>query len=331
MELPREIDNYMKESIDHTLGLPVSKETLQLKLLASQDSLRRLSNQYSHLLSKVKEKDQIIESARAEASLNAHAVKRFVEENQRLAEECRRLLSECSKWERECSLYDHDREALMEFGNEADERAKEAEIRVHDLEVQLGQVLDELNFCKHQYRTIGVDPASECTTTEEHLLESILATLVDNDEVMSGHAFLEANSGNESCQSLLKMWKRLKPSTQRVLSLAAEVKTLQKDKEHLTVNLHRAEEEVKLLYGANNLLDVENKKLLRQHHKDRNLNGSGGKHTSSASAKTNKRKSSPRMSSPIEKKIDFDLDSATRQPLSPLRCYNSPDSRMHKK
>ncbi|KAK2659821.1 hypothetical protein Ddye_006354 [Dipteronia dyeriana] len=330
MELPQEIDNYMKESIDHTLGLPVSKETLQLKLLASQDSLRRLSNQYSHLLSKVKEKDQIIESARAEASLNAHAVKRFVEENQRLAEECRRLLSECSKWERECSLYDHDREALMEFGNEADERAKEAEIRVHDLEVQLGQVLDELNFCKHQYQTIGVDPSSECTTTEEHLLESILATLVDNDEVMSGHAFLEANSGNESCQSLLKMWKRLQPSTQRVLSLAAEVKTLQKDKEHITVNLHRAEEEVNVLYEANNLLDVENKRLLRQHHKDRNLNGSGGKHTSSASAKTNKRKSSPRMSSPIEKKIDFDLDSATRQPLSPLR-YNSPDSRMQKK
>lgn len=55
---------------------------------------------------------------------------------------------------------------------------------------------------------LQVDPASECTTTEEHLLESILATLVDNDEVMSGHAFLEANSGNESCQSLLKMWKR---------------------------------------------------------------------------------------------------------------------------
>lgn len=88
--------------------------------------------------------------------MNAQAVKRFVEENQRLAEECKRLLSDCSKWERECSLYDHDREALMDFGNEADERAKEAEIRVQELEVELGKVLDELNFYKHRDETCGV-------------------------------------------------------------------------------------------------------------------------------------------------------------------------------
>lgn len=35
------------------------------------------------------------------------------------------------------------------------------------------------------------------------------------------------------------------PSTQKVLSLAAEVKTLEKDKEHLRINLNRAEEEVR--------------------------------------------------------------------------------------
>lgn len=73
-----------------------------------------------------------------------------------MAEECKRLLSDCSKWERECSLYDHDREALMDFGNEADERAKEAEIRVQELEVELGKVLDELNFYKHRDETCGV-------------------------------------------------------------------------------------------------------------------------------------------------------------------------------
>lgn len=37
---------------------------------------------------------------------------------------------------------------------------------------------------------------------------------------------------------------RLRPSDHKVLALAAEVKTLQKDKEHLLINLHRAEEEV---------------------------------------------------------------------------------------
>jgi hypothetical protein len=35
------------------------------------------------------------------------------------------------------------------------------------------------------------------------------------------------------------------PSTQKVLSLAAEMKTLEKDKEYLRINLNRAEEEVR--------------------------------------------------------------------------------------
>ena len=38
---------------------------------------------------------------------------------------------------------------------------------------------------------------------------------------------------------------RLRPSTQKVLSLAAEVKTLEEDKEHLRVNLSKAEDEVR--------------------------------------------------------------------------------------
>lgn len=43
---------------------------------------------------------------------------------------------------------------------------------------------------------------------EQNLLESILATLVSKDEVELGHAFLEANSGHESCQKLLKVRNR---------------------------------------------------------------------------------------------------------------------------
>lgn len=104
----------------------------------------------------------------------------------------------------------------------------------------------------------------------------------------------------------------LRPSTQRVLTLVAKVRALQKDKEHLRINLTKAEEEVrrlaetvffldygflsghnlnkiymqvKLLFEENNVLDAENKKLLKQHHRERNLDGSGGKHTTSASAK----------------------------------------------
>lgn len=331
MDIPQEIDDYIKESIQYSLGLPVSAQTLELKLQASLEAQNQLRDRCLHLHSKLKEKDEIIERTRAEASMNALALKKFVEENQKLALECVNLLSQCSKWEKECSLYDHDREALMDFGNEADERAKEAEMRVRELEEELRRSVDELRFYKHEYELRAVDSSVHGTAVEENLLESVLATLINKDGgVATAHDFLEANSEHELCQELLKMWNHLKPSTQRVLSLAAEVKTLENEREHLKLNLHRAEEEVKLLFDENNLLDEENKRLLQQYLKERNHPGSGGKHISSASAKGNKRKCSPKTHSPIERKIDFtDLESS-RQPLSPLQ-HNSPNPRLHKK
>lgn len=45
--------------------------------------------------------------------------------------------------------------------------------------------------------------------------------------------------------SYLVVLCRLRPSTQKVLSLAAKVKTLEKEKEHLRMNLSKAEEEVR--------------------------------------------------------------------------------------
>ncbi|XP_028797096.1 tropomyosin alpha-1 chain-like isoform X4 [Neltuma alba] len=324
MDLPRDIDLYLKESIDDSLGLPVSLRTLESKLRASEESQRLLRQQRLSLLSKLKEKDQMIDRVKSEATMNAQALKKFVEENQKLASECATLLSQCHKWERECSLYDRDREALMEFGNEADERAKEAEFRAQQLEEELGKLLEELQYYKHEYND---GASSNSTEVEENLLDALLS-VVTNKDGASAYTFLEANSGNEACKKLLTMWNCLKPSTRKVLSLVAEVKSLEKDKEHLRINLDRAEEEVKLLSDENNILNKENKRLLKL--KERNHLGSGGKHSSSASATSNKRKSSPKTSSPIERKIDFeDMDTA-RTPLSPLQT-NSPDSRMHKK
>ncbi|KAF3445945.1 hypothetical protein FNV43_RR11122 [Rhamnella rubrinervis] len=326
MDLPGKIDDYIKESFDYYLGLPVSTNTLDLKLQASEEALRRLRDKYLLLHSKLKEKDQSIARAKAEANMNALALKKFVEENQKLASECAHLLSQCSKLERECSLYDHDREALMDFGNEADQRAKDAEVRVQELEEEVRRLSDELQFYKNEYEARVVDSCAQQSAMEESLLESVLATLISEDGAVPGQAFLEANSGLEPCQRLLKMWNHLKPSTQKVLSLAAELKSHEKDKEHLRINLCRAEDEVNLLFKENNTLDEENKKLLMLYNKERNLNGSSGKHTRTASAKSNKRKSSSKMSSPVEKKIDFSEIDSARKPLSPLRC-NSPESR----
>ncbi|KAJ6730309.1 EARLY ENDOSOME ANTIGEN [Salix viminalis] len=306
MDPLQEIDDYIKETINESLGLPVSARTLQLKLRVYEDAYFRLRDQHLHLIGKFRQKDILIDRAKAEANMNAAAIKKFVEENQRLAAECANLRGGGER--------------------EAEERAKEAEIRVRELEEESGKALEELQFYKHKCHARRDDSSAESIDMEENSLESILATLVGKDEVESGRAYLEVNSGYESCQNLLKMWNSLRPSTRKVLSLAAKAKTLQQDKEHLRINLTRAEEEVKLLFEENSILDVENKRLLRR---EQNFDGSGGKHTSSASAKRSKRKSSSR-SSPVESKIDSENIDSLRQPLSPLR-HNSPGCRLYKK
>ncbi|KAL5124918.1 hypothetical protein HKD37_02G005233 [Glycine soja] len=313
MDLPPEIDGYIKESIDHSVGLPVSSQTLLFKLHASLESQRQLRDQHLFLLAKLKEKDALIERARCEANMNAQAVKRFVEENQKLAAECESLVEQRVKLEQECALYDHDREALMEFGNEADERAQEAHERALELERDL--CLLEQELVKHKQQNDSVDSSSGSTLDEENLLDSLLATVTTTTiDESTTYAFFNANSENEHCEKLLTI---LKPSTRRVLCLVAEVKSLENDKENLRVNLHRAEEEVKLLYDENSVLDEENKRLAKR-CKGRYHSSSGGKLTGSASAKSNKRKSSPKTCSSTARKIDFeDVDSA-RTPLSPL-------------
>ncbi|KAL3504793.1 hypothetical protein ACH5RR_034634 [Cinchona calisaya] len=331
MDISQETERFLRESAEYTLGLPVSTQTLQLKLRATEEAQHHLRNQYFHLLSKLKEKDEIIDRARVEACLNAQALKKFVEENQKLAMECANLLGQCKRWERECSLYDHDREALMDFGNEADERTKMAELRVQELEDEVKMLSEELQLYKYQYDAQSVGTSTEDTATEQMLLESLLASVIGKDDVVSSaHSFLESNRGINVFERMLNSWNSLRPSTQKVLALFAEVNSLKKGKEHLRINLDRAEEEVKVLFEENNILDEENKKLMRQLHREKNMHGSGGKHSGSVSPKGNKRKSSPKMCSQVEKKIYFGDADSPRQPLSPLQQY-SPESRMHKK
>ncbi|OWM80979.1 uncharacterized protein LOC116215216 [Punica granatum] len=325
MNLPEEIEDYIKESIDHCLGLPVSEQTLELKLRASEEARRELQDQCLLLQSRLKEKDDQIELARGEASMTAQALKKFVEENQKLAAECVDLLAQCKKWEGECALYDKDREALIDFGNEADEKAKQAEARARHLEEEVLRLSDELRSYKRKLAAHEDGGPAERRVMEETLLESVLE-MVNNGGFVSTNSFLDG--GNESCQKLLNMWNFLRPATQKVLSLVAEAKKLEKDREHLRTNLSKAEEEAKMLFNENNILNDENQRLLRHY---RRVVGSGVKSPGTASAKSNKRKSSTKVTSRAdEKRLDFGDVEPVRAPLSPLKC-NSPDNRMQKR
>lgn len=87
--------------------------------------------------------------------MNALAIKKFVEENQKLAAECENLLGHCRKLEKECALYDNDREALIDFQNEAEERAREACLRAEELEHDLVLYQLELKKCRHENESVS--------------------------------------------------------------------------------------------------------------------------------------------------------------------------------
>ncbi|CAA7399566.1 unnamed protein product [Spirodela intermedia] len=243
MDLPLETDEYIKESIENSLGLLVSDKTLHLKLLVSEDERRRLQDKIFTLQDHLAEADRRLERHRAEANMNAQGLKRCIEEKEAMSSRYSELSNHCAKLEKECTLYERDIERLMDS---CDDLARENE----ELRAQLR--------------------------------ENAVTTLV------------------------------------------SEVETLKKDKEHLRINLNRAEEEVKVLFEENNILDEENKRLLKLLNRELHSQGSGSKYSAIAPAK-GKRKSSP-----LEKAVEFNGTDLSRQPLSPLQ-QNSPDSRMHKK
>ncbi|ESQ35342.1 hypothetical protein EUTSA_v10008342mg [Eutrema salsugineum] len=287
MALSRDVEDYIKETIDHSLGIPISMDALQKKLCTAEESQRRLREQYLSLVSRLKEKDQVIELVRSEASMNAQALKKFVEENQKLAGECEELVNQCKKWEKECFLYHQDREALMDFGNESDERAREAESRVRELEEEVSKMSDVVKLRMESDKTTSLE--------EDVLVDSVLASFVCKDETVIGRSFLEANIQDQSCQALLSKWDQLKPSTQRVVSLVSMVKKIEKEKECLVLNLAKAEQEVELVCEQNRELDKENRRLWKQ----------CSPVCSAERSKSNKRKSPKMISSPIEKRVDL--------------------------
>lgn len=50
---------------------------------------------------------------------------------------------------------------------------------------------------------------TKTASTEHYLVDTLLSTLISKDDIVStARSFLEANSGVEVCQKMLRMWER---------------------------------------------------------------------------------------------------------------------------
>lgn len=112
-DLPRDV-----ETTSHSLEIPITMDALEKKLFAAQGSQLRLYEQYMSSVSRLKEKDQVIDLVRSEASINAQALKKLVEEEQILRGAYDDLVYQCKDLERECFIYRLDLEASKRSGNE---------------------------------------------------------------------------------------------------------------------------------------------------------------------------------------------------------------------
>ncbi|KAG9456923.1 hypothetical protein H6P81_001431 [Aristolochia fimbriata] len=328
MPLPSDIDDYIQQSMEYCVGLPVSQKTLQSKLMASEEARHRLQGEVFQLQDCLRDKDRKIQLSLSEASLNAQALKKHIDENVKLRAECSDLLCRCEKLEKECSLYDRDREALMEFGNEADERATDAETRASEAEVNLRKLMLELEESKRECLMLR---EKETRANEElqllrrqiHELDYKRLNASVNDG-MSCNQCHSLKKENQEQQSQIPSPVSSLPQCSHCQILAKGLSTLNKDNEQLKVNLRRAEEEAKLLFEENVMME----ELLNQYSKERQQT-SGGKNSHGASA-NGKRKSRPRTANTNERTSDLGGPDTSRLPLSPLQP-NSPESRMHKK
>ncbi|KAF9604392.1 hypothetical protein IFM89_006401, partial [Coptis chinensis] len=84
----------------------------------------------------------------------------------------------CSRWEKECFLYDRDREALMEFANEADERAKEAE-------VSETRLTEELHLMRENITMLEQSRLQGCS--DNHIHCSKCSSLKADDQIPCPH------------------------------------------------------------------------------------------------------------------------------------------------
>uniref|UniRef100_A0ACD5ZDY9 Uncharacterized protein n=1 Tax=Avena sativa TaxID=4498 RepID=A0ACD5ZDY9_AVESA len=115
--LPGGAEEYVRDSISFSLGLPVPDRSLRLKLLASEDLRRRLQDHVFALEEDLYAAARRIDLLKKESAMNAEGIRRCVEEKEAVAAARDRL-------EKEVTLYERDLERAMES---CDDLARENE------------------------------------------------------------------------------------------------------------------------------------------------------------------------------------------------------------
>ncbi|XP_006648175.1 uncharacterized protein LOC102712696 [Oryza brachyantha] len=130
--LPGGVDDYIRDSIHDSLGLPVPDRSLRLKLLASEDHRRRLQDHVFSLEEDLRAAARRIELLKSESAMNATGLRRCIEEKEAMVTAYNDLASHSAKLERECALYERDLERAMESCDDLAKENDEIRARLND-------------------------------------------------------------------------------------------------------------------------------------------------------------------------------------------------------
>ncbi|KAF8691837.1 hypothetical protein HU200_040240 [Digitaria exilis] len=126
--LPGAAEEYVRDSIHSSLGLPVSDRSLRLKLLASEEQRHRLQDHVFSLEEDLRAAQRRIDLLKAEAAMNAAGLRRCVEDKEAVATAYAQLNAKCTK---ECELYERDLERAMESCDDLARENTDLRARLH--------------------------------------------------------------------------------------------------------------------------------------------------------------------------------------------------------
>ncbi|KAJ3689202.1 hypothetical protein LUZ61_018366 [Rhynchospora tenuis] len=149
-EISPEIDDYIKESIEVSLGLPISDKNMQLKLMALEDTQHRLQSQIFEL------EDRLV-LAKAEANLNAQGLMRSIKDKEKILSEYAELQEQHSKLEEgfkrtveACDELERENEELYAKLIDSSKARVDLTSQVESLNVEKEQLLVNLNKAEEE-------------------------------------------------------------------------------------------------------------------------------------------------------------------------------------
>lgn len=130
--LPGGAEEYVRDSIEASLGLPVPDRSLRLKLAASEDLRRRLQDHVFALEEDLHAAARCIDLLKNESAMNAEGIRRCVEEKEAMAAARDQFAAHAARLEKECGLYERDLERAMESCDELARESDELRKRLRD-------------------------------------------------------------------------------------------------------------------------------------------------------------------------------------------------------